>query len=301
MGDVTEATRESLARELGGKPQGKGIIDYITVLKPRETVLLAFIGVCSAIVAAQGHPALDVLALALVTIALGSAGANALTNYLDRGVDARMKRTHLRALPAQRIVPAKRALAWSVFLIIAALGLAWYLHPLCFVFGLVGTIAASVFRKKVMCVIQGGIAGCAPVLIGYVAVTHQLDITILFMCILIAVWIPLHVWSVMIANREDYLQAGVAYFPVTWKVRDAIKVLVILSVLLYAASIALWFYANLGWLYFAVANILGIVMVYADYRLLKSGLNRDAWKLYKLSAFPYLGLIFIAMCLNFWV
>jgi protoheme IX farnesyltransferase len=158
-----------------------------------------------------------------------------------------------------------------------------------------------VFRKKVMCVIQGGIAGCAPVLIGYVAVTHKLDITILFMCILIAVWIPLHVWSVMIANREDYLQAGVAYFPVTWKVRDAIKVLVILSVLLYAASIALWFYANLGWLYFAVANILGIVMVYADYRLLRSGLTRDAWKLYKLSAFPYLGLIFITMCLNFWV
>jgi protoheme IX farnesyltransferase len=232
---------------------------------------------------------------------LGSAGANGLTNYLDRNVDARMKRTHMRALPAERIVPARKALVWSVFLILAALAVAWYLDPLCFVFGLVGTIAASVFRKRVMCVIQGWIAGCAPVLIGYVAVTHHLDIQILFLCILIAVWIPLHVWSVMIANREDYLQAGVAYFPITWRVKDAIKILMVLSVLLYAASIALWAVDNLGWLYFAVANILGVVMVYANYHLLKSHVNQDAWKVYKLSAFPYLGLIFIALCLNFWI
>jgi protoheme IX farnesyltransferase len=301
MVDVSQATRESLARELSRKPQGKGIIDYITVLKPRETVLLTFIGVCAVIIAAQGKPPLHVLAIALVAIALGSAGANGLTNYLDRHVDARMQRTHMRALPARRIVPARKALVWSVFLIVVALAVAWYLDPLCFVFGLVGTIAASIFRKRVMCVIQGGIAGCAPVLIGYVAVTHHLDIQILLLCILIAVWIPLHVWSVMIANREDYLQAGVAYFPVTWRVKDAIKILMVLSVLLYAASIALWAFDNFGWLYFAVANILGIIMVYANYHLLKSRLTQDAWKIYKLSAFPYLGLIFIILCLNFWV
>jgi len=299
--EATEAAQGTIAHELTGKPQGKGIIDYITVLKPRETVLLAFIGVCSAIIGGQGSAPWDVLLLALVAITLGSAGANGVTNYLDRHVDARMKRTHLRSLPAKRILPAKKALVWSIFLVIVALTLAWFLHPLCFVFGLSGTIAASVFRKRVMCVIQGGIAGCAPVLIGYVAVTHRLDITILFLCILIAVWIPLHVWSVMVTNREDYLQAGIAYFPVTWRAKDAIKFLLALSVLLYAASIALWAVGNFGWLYFGVANILGIIMVYANYNLLKSGASRDAWKVYKLSAFPYLGVIFTVLCLNFWV
>ena len=301
MADVTEATQESLARELSRKPRGKGIIDYITVLKPRETVLLTFIGVCAAIIAAQGRPQLHVLLIAMVAIALGSAGANGLTNYLDRNVDARMKRTHMRALPAERIVPARKALVWSVFLILAALAVAWYLDPICFAFGLAGTVAASVFRKRVMCVIQGGFAGCAPVVIGYVAITHHLDLQILLLCVLIAVWIPLHVWSVMVANREDYLQAGVAYFPITWRVKDAIKILMALSVLLYAASIALWAFDDLGWLYFAVANILGLIMIYANVNLLRSGLTRDAWKVYKLSAFPYLGLIFIALCLNFWV
>jgi protoheme IX farnesyltransferase len=288
-------------RELAPKPQGKGIIDYITVLKPRETVLLAFIGGCAAVIAGSGSVAWDVFLLALAAITLGSAGANALTNYLDRDVDARMKRTHLRSLPAQRIVPARRALVWSLFLIVAALVMAWFLHPLCFVFGLSGTVAASVFRKRVMCVIQGGIAGCAPVLIGYVAVTHTLDLTILFLCILIAVWIPLHVWSVMVANREDYLQAGVVYFPVTWQAKDAIKVLGALSVLLYAASLALWWAGDFGWLYFAVANVMGMIMVYASYNLLRRGTSLDAWRLYKLSAFPYLGVMFIVLCLNYWV
>jgi protoheme IX farnesyltransferase len=301
MNNVTEATQKSLARELSRKPRGKGTIDYITVLKPRETVLLAFIGVCASIIAADGEPSLGTLAIALVSIALGSAGANGITNYLDRNVDARMQRTHLRSLPAQRIVPARNALIWSLFLVVVALVIAWFLDPICFAFGLAGTVAASVFRKRVMCVIQGGFAGCAPVIIGYVAITHHMDLQLLLLCILIAVWIPLHVWSVMVANREDYLQAGVAYFPITWKVKDAIKILMALSVLLYAASIALWAFDDLGWLYFAVANILSLIMIYANVNLLRSGLTKDAWKVYKLSAFPYLGLIFIALCLNFWV
>jgi protoheme IX farnesyltransferase len=301
MRQSAEAVRGIQAQGLVGKPQANRFIDYITLLKPRETVLLAFIGVSSAVVAGKGSVPPDVLLLALTAIILGSAGANGLTNYLDRNVDARMRRTHLRSLPAMRIVPPRRALLWSVFLVVVALALAWFLHPLCFVFGLSGTVAASVFRKKVMCVAQGGVAGCAPVLIGYHSVTHQLDLTILFLCILIVVWIPLHVWSVMIAHREDYLQAGVAYFPVTWKTKDAIRVLIVLSWLLYAASIALWAVGGFGWLYFWVANIMGIVMLYATHNLLNSRRSFSAWRVYKLSAFPYLGVIFTALCLGFWV
>lgn len=301
MRDTIEAAWGAVISELSGKPRGRSLLDYITVLKPRETVLLTFIGVCSAIIAGQGSASWNVLLLALAAVGIGAAGANGLTNYLDRHVDARMTRTHLRALPARRIMPARKALVWSLFLIAVALTLAWFLHPLCFVFGLCGTIAASVFRKRVMCVIQGGIAGCAPVAIGYVGVAQRLDLTLLFLCILIAVWIPLHVWSVMIANREDYLQAGVAYFPVTWKAKDAVKVLMALSIMLYAASIALWAVGQFGWLYFAVANALGAAMVYANCNLVRSVASRDAWRVYKLSAFPYLGVIFTVLCLSFWV
>ncbi len=301
MREATEVAGGHWIPDLSKSPDSKGIVDYLTVLKPRETVLLAFIGACAAIIAGQGtvDPLLFIHTVAAISV--GSAGANGLTNYLDRNVDGRMRRTHMRSLPAQRIVPASRALIWSLLLIVAGLAMAWFLHPLCFTFGLVGTVAASLFRKRVMCVIQGGVAGCAPVLMGYVAVTKQLDLTILLLCILILVWIPLHVWSVMVANREDYLQAGVVYFPVTWQPKNAIKVLMALAVLLYASSMALWWFADLGWLYFAVANVMGAAMVYANANLLRSGTTHDAWRVYKLSAFPYLGVMFTVLCLNYWV
>jgi protoheme IX farnesyltransferase len=275
--------------------------NYIEVLKPKESLLLTFIGVCAAIAASGGHPSTWPFLGVLAAVALGSAGANGLTNYLDRDVDARMVRTNHRALPAKRIDPPEKMLPLAIALIIFALALAWLLHPLCFLFGLIGVISASLWRKKMTCVLQGAIAGCAPVLIGYLAFDPEMSWTILSLCLLIVIWVPLHVWSIMIAYRDDYLQAGIRYFPVSLEVRNAIKVLLLLSILLYGASLALWYAANLGWFFFAVANILGLIMLYANSRLLLTGASNDAWMVYKLSAYPYLGLIFLALCFNFWV
>ena len=272
------------------------------MLKPRESSLLTFIGVCAAIVAGAGHPPLSRLLLALVAIAAASAGANGITNYLDREVDARMKRTRHRALPSGRITPPEKVLPLTIGLSIAGLTLAWFLHPLCFVFGALGTVAASTWRKKMTCVFpQGTIAGCAPVLMGWFAINPDFNSTIILLCVLIGIWIPLHVWSVMVANREDYRGAGLTYFPMSWEVKDVVKILLILAIALYLSSLALYFTAGMGLLYLVIANILGIVMVFATFRLLTSKVSKDAWRVYKLSAFPYLGLIFLTMCLDIWL
>lgn len=275
--------------------------NYIDVLKPRETALLTYIGVCAAIVAAQGHPAAWPLAGVIVAVLLGSGGCNGLTNYLDRNVDFQMLRTCGRALPSHRIYPPEKMLPLAISLVIAALILAYILHPLCFTFGLVGTIASVVYRKRAMCVFQGTIAGCAPVLIGYLAITRDVNWTILFMCLLITSWIPLHVWSVMIARRDEYVKAGIAYFPLTMSNKNAVRLLFSLSVILYASSLLLWHVAEFGWLFFAVAHVTGAVMVWASLRLVRNLESSHSWRVYKLSSFPYLGVIFLAMCLNFWV
>ncbi len=275
--------------------------NYIQVLKPKESLLLTFIGVCAAIAAAGGDPSTWRFLGVLAAVALGSAGTNGLTNYLDREIDAKMERTNHRALPAKRIDPPEKMLPLVIVLVVVALGLAWLLHPLCFLFGLIGVISASLWRKKMTCVFQGAIAGCAPVLIGYLAFDPHISWTIVCLGLLIVIWVPLHVWSIMIAYRDDYLQAGIGYFPVGWKVRNAIGVLLSLSFLLYGTSLALWYSADLGWFFFAVANLLGLIMLYANCQLLLTGASKDAWRVYKLSAYPYLGLIFLALCLSFWV
>ncbi len=275
--------------------------NYIEVLKPRASILLTFIGVCATIIAGDGYLSLKLLLITL-TIFLASAGANGLTNYLDCGIDARMRRTKNRALPSKRIYPPEKVLPLNVGLVITGLALAWYLHPFCFISDMIGTIAAVMGRKRATCVFpQGMLASCAPVLMGWLAIKPAFGWEILLLCLLIAVWLPLHVWSVMIANREDYISAGLTYFPMSREVKEAVKVLSVFSLVLGATSIALYFVGSFALLYLIVASLLSIIMVYASSRLVISSASNDAWGLYKLSAFPYLGLIFLAMCLDIWL
>lgn len=276
--------------------------NYIEVLKPRETLLLTFTGVCSAVVAGIGHPPLVPFLLATVAILVGSAGTNALTNYVDRDVDARMKRTQHRPLPSRRINPPHKMLPLAVGLVIIGLVMAWFLEPFAFAFGLLGVVASVTFRKRVTCVFpQGTIASCSPVLVGYLAISHGFDLTILWLCIFIGIIVPVHVWSVMIANREDYMGAGITYFPLSWPDRRVIAMLLALAVLLYGSSIGLYFFSPLGLPYLIVANIMGVLVVAATARLLVTGLTHDAWRLYKLTAFPYLGILFLTMALELWL
>jgi len=276
--------------------------NYIEVLKPRESILLTFIGVCAAFIAGKGQPPLNLLLLAALTILLGSAGTNGLTNYIDRDFDAKMRRTRHRVLPSKRIYPPQKVLPLLAGLVIVALVLAWQLHPFAFIAGLVGTIVAITWRKRLTCVFpQGAIAGCSPVLIGWFAINPTFSWQILLLCLLIVFWLPLHVWSVMISNRDDYLGAGLDFFPMSVEVGKAVIVLLLFSLTLYVVSIALYFVGGFGWLYLLLASLLGIMMLYAVSRLVISNASKDAWRLYKLSSFPYLGLIFLAMCLDIWL
>ncbi len=280
----------------------KTIADYIEVLKPRETSLLTFIGVCAAIIAGGGRPPLDKLLVAYLAILSASAGANGLTNYLDRDIDARMERTRHRALPSKRINPPEKVLPLTISLTIIGLALAWWLHPLVFVFGVIGTIAAVVWRKQATCVFpQGVLASCAPVLMGWFAIRPAFSWELVLLCLLIAVWLPLHVWSVMTAHREDYIDAGLTYFPMSREAKEAVKVLALFSLVLAATSVTLYFVGDFTLFYLTAASLLSVLMVYASVKLVLSSTSRNAWRLYKLSSFPYLGLVFLAMSLDIWL
>ena len=80
----------------------------------------------------------------------------------------------------------------------------------------------------------------------------------------------------MIANRQDYLSAGLSYFLMSREVREAVKVLLVFSLVLYATSVALYFIGGFAWLYLVLANLLGITMVYAVSQLVISSASRDA-------------------------
>ena len=282
----------------------RGIFPYIRVLKPRETVLLTFIGVCAGLVAGAGVEHFETWRIVLATLALllGNGGTNGLTNYIDRNLDAKLERVRHRPLPSKQIDPPWKMLPWAIGLVIAGLIIAWFLHWMCFTFAAVGVVVAITFRKKVTCVFpQGALAGCAPVFIGYTAISEDVDLTLLFLCLLITIWIPLHVWSLMISHRDDYKQAGIKYFPISLEVKDSVKILPVLAVLLFAASIALYFEGNFDLIYLLTACIMGILTILSTARLIYGKLSSASWKIYKLTAFPYLGILFLAMVLDKWL
>jgi heme o synthase len=292
-----EATKSKIENK------GRGSVkDYINVIKPRETALLVFIAVITALLAAGGNLQFGRLLLILTAILLASAGANGLTNYLDRQLDGRMERTRRRALPSGRIYPAERALYFTVLLSAAGLALAWFLHPWAFLADLIGTAAAVIYRKKVTCVFpQGMIASCSPVLMGWFAVTQTFNWEIFLLCVLIIVWLPSHIWSIMTAHREEYIQAGLKFFPMSSSPRAISRILFAFCVLLMAASIGLYFTGAFGHLYLIAAIVLGATVVFAGWRLITSRASKDACKMYKLSAFPYLGVLFLAIGLDLWL
>ncbi|MFQ5886451.1 MAG: protoheme IX farnesyltransferase [Anaerolineae bacterium] len=279
-----------------------GVWNYVEVMKPRETALLTFVGMCAAIVAGLGHPSWGRLTLTVLAILMGSAGCNGLTNYLDRDMDARLERTRRRAIPSGRIKPPEKMLPLAIGLVGGGLVLAFYLNPLAFLFGLAGTVVALIARKRsITHVPLGEISSCAPVLVGWLGVNPELNWTLFFLCAIVFFWTPIHVWSLMTAYREDYRQAGVCIFPLPLGVGTTSKLLLLLSFFLYGSSLGPYFTGAFGGLYLLAANVLGLVMIAANAYLLRTGASRDAWKVYKLSAYPYLGLIFTLMCLDLWM
>ncbi len=272
--------------------------NYIEVLKPRESFLLIFIGASGAVIAAGGIPSLGRLMLILLAVSLGCGGCNGLTNYLDRGVDHLMRRTCTRSLPSHRIYPPQKVLPLVLGLIGIGLAISWYLNPLCFIAGIIGTVAAIVWRKTAWTHILGSVSGVSPLLIGWFAIRPEFNLTLLLVSLLVCFWVPLHVWSVMVAHRHDYLGAGVRIFPVTWQVKDVVKIFFAIAIILYILSIMIFAFSSFSWIYLVTANIMGLLMIYSNWRLVISADSQDAWKVYKLSAFPYLGLMFLAMPLD---
>jgi len=213
-----------------------------------------------------------------------------------------MKRTRHRALPSRRIYPPQKVLPFTITLSIIGLSLSWYLHPYCFIADALGTVSAIIWRKRVTCVFpQGIISSCAPVLMGWFAIRPEISLEIILLSILISLWVPLHVWSVMIANREDYINAGLQFFPFNREIKTVVRVLFLLSVALGVSALFLYFVSDYTFLYLIVTVVLSGLIIYSSFQLVLSGVSKDAWRLYKLSSIPYLGLIFFTMSFDIWL
>jgi protoheme IX farnesyltransferase len=236
--------------------------DWIALLKPRVMSLVVFSGLVGLLVAPGGiHPVLAVTAILCIAVAAGASGA--INMWYDRDIDAVMRRTANRPIPAGRIRP-QAALSFGVFLAVASVIMMGLATNIVAAFALAGSIAFYVFiytmwlkRRTPQNIVIGGAAGAFPPLIGWAAVTGNVSIEALVMFAVIFVWTPPHFWALSLYASGDYQRAGVPMLPVVSGAKETRRQIWLYSLLLVPVSLAPVAIGMSGLAYGAAALVLG--------------------------------------------
>jgi protoheme IX farnesyltransferase len=279
--------------------------NYIEVTKPPIVLLLVFTSIATMILAWRRtllplSPSLFILATAAITAA--SAGCDTLTSYVDRDIDAIMRRTKDRPIPSGRI-GASKALVWGLLLSTIGLILALSINPLSFTWIALGVLDNVVVyslllkRRNPLNIILGGISGGLPVMFGWSAVTNDVELLPVLLAALVVLWIPGHIWSLAIFTKEDYKRAKVPMLPVVTNLSTALRCIVSTVILMIPFSLWIFFEGGFGYIYLAVAILFGIAVLYVNLKLFVRPDDQMAYRAFKISS-PYLFALFLAMIID---
>ncbi|HVP22699.1 MAG TPA: heme o synthase [Conexivisphaerales archaeon] len=279
------------------------IKDYIQLTNPNIVYLLAFTAATSALIAGGFDRPLQVLAITLAT-GLCSAGARSVTNYIDRDIDAVMRRTRRRPLPRNAIPPGN-ALVYGGCLIGAGLLLAFPMGALLPVYlglGLVDNVVVYNLltkRKTAWNIILGAPSGGIPAFVGYVAIKGYVDWTAVALAALVVLWTPVHIWSLAIRFKDDYGRADIPMLPVSLGVKTGIRCIAYTSVLLavFTAILPILPGSPFGIGAAIVGTVLSVVLAAMSLWLIKEPTEKKAWDLFKFTS-PYLALLFSVLALD---
>ncbi|HEV7742192.1 MAG TPA: heme o synthase [Pseudolysinimonas sp.] len=282
------------------------IAAYVALTKPRVIELLLVTTAPVMVLAARGVLDLAFLGTLVATLiggTLSAASANAFNCYIDRDIDAVMKRTQNRPLVTGALTPREAlAFAWVTgvaSLLVLGFFTTWLAAALSLVAILFYVFVYTLIlkRRTPQNIVWGGAAGCMPVLIGWAAVTGSLDWAPVILFGIVFLWTPPHYWPLSQRYREDY---AAVHVPMLGVVRG--RATVGLQVVLYAwatiaCSLLLVPIASMGVLYAVVATLSGIWFLVEAHRLY-SGAIRDAearpMRVFHASI-TYLTLVFLAV------
>jgi len=275
---------------------GATVGDYLQILKPRVMSLVVFTGFVG-LVLAPGHLHPVLAAVAVLCIAVGAGASGAINMWYDRDIDAVMRRTAMRPLPAGRMMPGE-ALGFGVVLAVGSvvvMGLAvnWAAAAL-----LALTIAFYVFvytiwlkRRTPQNIVIGGAAGALPPLIGWAAVTGDIGWGAVALFAIIFFWTPPHFWALSLYRADEYATAGVPMLPVVAGPRETRRQMLLYTLMLWPASLAPWLLGLAGPVYAVSVAALSLAFTGAAVRVWQDETDRSARQMFGFSLL-YLFLIF---------
>ncbi|HEX8584964.1 MAG TPA: heme o synthase [Allosphingosinicella sp.] len=240
--------------------------DLLALTKPRVMSLVVFTGLCGLLVApGQVNPIIGFTAI--LCIALGAGAAAALNMWYEADLDAKMKRTASRPLPAGRM-DRQTALHFGVglsFFSVLLLGLAanWFAAAILAASILFYVVIYTIWlkRRTPQNIVIGGAAGAFPPVIGWAAATGDATLLPILLFVLIFLWTPPHFWALSLFVRSDYAAAGVPMLPVVSGPKVTRQQIALYTLPMAAAAIAPWPLGLAGAVYGIAASLLSLVFV----------------------------------------
>ena len=276
----------------------------LSLTKPRVISLLLVTAVAPMYMTDRGVPSLALVGWVLLGGYLMAGGANAINMWFDRDIDDKMSRTKLRPLPAGHLTAAQ-ALTFGIALAATAFALFWtrvnHLSAWLALSGLLFYVFVYTIwlkRTSTQNIVIGGAAGAVPPLVGWAAMTNSIDLTAIYLFVIIFYWTPPHFWALALLKRRDYAKAGVPMLPVIRGERRTKVEMLVYALLLMPITLLPAAFGAFGMLYVAAAVLLGARLLWYCVKLLReTQMQGTEWKMYRYSLL-YLALLFLAMAVD---
>ena len=293
---MTDLSLSSLPVTIGARADGARVGDYLELLKPRVMSLVVFTGFVGLDLApAHLHPVL--MAVAVLCIAIGAGAAGAINMWYDRDIDAVMRRTKQRPLPAGHMAPGD-ALGFGCFLAVTSVVLMGLAINLVAAGLLAFTIAFYVLvytvwlkRRTAQNIVIGGAAGALPPVVGWAAVTGDVSLAPLALFALIFFWTPPHFWALALYRADDYEKAGVPMLPVVAGARATKLQILLYTLILWPCALAPYALGLGGRVYAVAALVLSALLTGAAIRVCFDRTEQSAKAMFGFSIL-YLFLLF---------
>ena len=279
---------------------------YWTLTKPGVVALIAFTALIGILLAVPGIPPPVPAAAGLLGIWLAAASAAAINHLIDQRIDVVMARTAHRPLPSGQLRP-RQVLAFAAALALASMAvLVLWTNVLTAVLTFASLIGYAIVytawlkRATPQNIVIGGLAGAAPPLLGWVAITGEVHPHALLLLLIVFVWTPPHFWALAIFRREDYARALIPMLPVTHGVVYTRWHVLFYTLLLSIATMLPWLTGMSGLFYLGGALVLDAVFIYYAIRLLNPPSERFAMAVFGYSI-VYLMLLFAFLLIDHWL
>jgi protoheme IX farnesyltransferase len=247
---------------------------YLNLCKPKVVALIIFTAMVGMLLASPGGVDWLLFVNASVGIGLSAASAAAINHLIDRKADAVMTRTRNRPLPSGQLGFRQVLIFACVLGLVGLTMLVLWVNLLTAVltfFSLIGyAIVYTVWLKHAtpQNIVIGGAAGAAPPLLGWVAMTGQLDPQAYILFLIIFAWTPPHFWALAIYRRHDYAAVNIPMLPVSHGVPFTRWQILFYTLLLFMITLLPYLTGMSGLIYLGAAVALGGGFLYYAVRLL---------------------------------